>query len=56
MKYHGGINRPSASEEDIAFTKRMKDAGDLLGVQLDDSIIISNGGTYFSFMEAGQLP
>ena len=46
----------SASDEDKAFTQRMKDAGDLLGIQLDDSIIISSSGTYFSFMEAGQLP
>lgn len=45
---------PSPSLEDIQFTKRMKMAGDLVGVELLDHIIIGNNA-YISFNESGQL-
>lgn len=49
-------NHPSGSlnpsKEDIAVTKKMKEAGDLLGVNLLDHIIVSSEG-YYSFRGAG---
>ena len=46
-------NHPSGSTEeseaDVRFTKQMKDAGELLSIQLMDSIIIGDG--YMSFKE-----
>ena len=45
---------PSPSAEDIAFTKRIKDAGELIGVRILDHIIIGAEG-YFSFLDAGLL-
>lgn len=50
-------NHPSGdctpSAEDIRVTKRMKDAGDILGVQLLDHIII--GDNYCSLKEKGYI-
>ena len=38
------------SEEDVALTKKFKAAGDLVGVQLLDHIILgANNGGFFSF-------
>jgi DNA repair protein RadC len=39
---------PSPSNEDIAITRRLREAGDILGVKVLDHIII--GTTYFSFV------
>jgi DNA repair protein RadC len=51
-------NHPSgcntASPEDIELTRRLRDAGDILGIPLLDHIIISRTG-YFSFTEGGLL-
>ena len=51
-------NHPSGSlepsREDRDITKRMVDAGDLLGIPILDHIIFSSRG-YFSFMEEGLL-
>lgn len=41
---------PTPSEADIAFTKRIYQAGELLGVQVLDHVIVSKRG-YFSFKE-----
>lgn len=53
-------NHPSGnlqpSGEDIALTRRLADAGDLLGISLLDHIILSARGEYYSFMEEGRLP
>ena len=46
---------PTPSAEDFDFTNRIREAGDLLNVHLDDSLIISNDGTYYSFMQEGRL-
>ncbi len=43
---------PSPSQMDILLTKRMKQAGDLIGIELSDHIIIGNQ-TYYSFRENG---
>ncbi len=44
---------PTPSREDIEITKRLKEAGDLLGVRLLDHIII--GDTFMSFSNKGLL-
>ena len=45
---------PSASKQDIAITNRLKEAGEIMGVNVLDHIIIGDG-TYFSFVEEGLL-
>jgi DNA repair protein RadC len=52
-------NHPSGmaapSQEDLAFTRHMARAGDLLGVRLVDHLVVARRG-YFSFAEANLLP
>ena len=45
---------PTPSQEDIFTTKRIKNAGDLIGIELLDQIIIGNN-CYISFREQGML-
>jgi DNA repair protein RadC len=45
---------PTPSPEDIAITKRLKDAGELLGVPLIDHLILGDGN-YTSLRERGYL-
>lgn len=45
---------PCPSTEDVAFTHRLKQAGDVLGIQVLDHIIIAEQG-YFSFLDSGLL-
>lgn len=45
---------PTPSREDILITKRIKEAGDLIGIDLLDHIIIGNN-CYISFCEKGLL-
>lgn len=51
-------NHPSGdttpSREDIEITKRLKDAGDLLGIRVLDHLIVGEKG-YFSFANSGTL-
>lgn len=44
----------SPSSEDISITKRLKEAGSILGIEMLDHIIFSEQG-YFSFLEEGKL-
>jgi DNA repair protein RadC len=44
----------SASPEDIELTRRLREAGDILGIPLLDHLIISRTG-FFSFTEGGLL-
>ena len=44
----------SPSPEDIALTTRLVCAGDLMGINVLDHIIVG-AGTYYSFREAGRL-
>jgi DNA repair protein RadC len=44
---------PTPSREDIELTRRLKEAGELLGIKVLDHIII--GERYFSFIEGGML-
>ncbi|MFW7387552.1 JAB domain-containing protein [Vagococcus fluvialis] len=45
---------PEPSKQDMLLTKRVKEAGNLLGIELLDHLIISDG-TYYSFKEENQL-
>lgn len=45
---------PSPSREDREITRRLKEAGDLLGIKVLDHIITGDGN-YFSFVEMGLL-
>lgn len=53
-------NHPSGdttpSEEDQTVTKRIHEAGMLLGVPLLDHVIIGAGGSYASFREMRKIP
>ena len=50
-------NHPSGevqpSKEDIHFTKRLNDAGQIIGIKVLDHIIIGEGGRYASLKEKG---
>lgn len=44
---------PSPSREDIQCTRRIAEAGKLLGIILQDHIILGDNDCYYSFKEAG---
>ena len=50
-------NHPSGdvtpSGEDISITRRLQEAGDILGIKVLDHLIIGAGGRYKSFKEDG---
>ncbi len=46
---------PTPSLEDIELTRRLAQAAELVGVPLDDAIIVGEEGRYFSLREAGRL-
>lgn len=54
-----GHNHPSGqvtpSADDVALTRRLVTAGQVLGIDCADHIIVSAEGRYFSFRDAGQL-
>ena len=43
---------PAPSPDDVALTRRLADAGRLIGVDVADHIIVTAEGRYFSFKEA----
>ena len=45
---------PTPSAEDIAITRRLKEAGDIMGMKILDHIIVGDG-EYLSFVERGLL-
>lgn len=45
---------PTPSSEDIAITRRLKEAGEIMGIKVLDHIIIGDG-QYLSFVERGLL-
>jgi DNA repair protein RadC len=45
---------PSPSSEDIAITRRLKEAGEIMGIKVLDHIIVGDG-EYLSFVERGLL-
>lgn len=54
-----GHNHPSGdtrpSQEDILLTKRLAQAGEILGIKVLDHVIIGSEGKYFSFRDNGML-
>jgi len=52
-------NHPSGdctpSGEDIAMTKRLKEASEIMGIPLLDHLVVSGDGCYYSFAEHGQI-
>jgi len=46
---------PTPSAADISVTKRLKEAGILIGIELLDHIIIVNNDNYYSFREKGMI-
>lgn len=46
---------PTPSRDDVSLTKRLIDAGELLGIPVLDHIIIGDTGRYCSFKETGRL-
>ena len=46
---------PSPSGEDRSVTRRLAEAGQLLGIEVLDHVVVARGG-HFSFREAGDLP
>jgi DNA repair protein RadC len=45
---------PSPSQEDLSITRRLKEAGEIMGIKVLDHIIIGDG-QYLSFVERGLL-
>jgi DNA repair protein RadC len=45
---------PTPSSEDIAITRRLKEAGEIIGVKVLDHVIVGDG-EYLSFVERGLL-
>ena len=45
---------PTPSSEDIAITRRLKEAGEIMGIKILDHIIVGDG-EYLSFVERGLL-
>jgi len=45
---------PTPSSEDISITRRLKEAGEIMGIRLLDHIIVGDG-EYLSFVERGLL-
>ena len=45
---------PAPSSEDIAITRRLRDAGDIMGIKVLDHIIVGDG-EYVSFVERGLM-
>jgi DNA repair protein RadC len=45
---------PAPSSEDVALTGRVRRAGEILGVELLDHVVLGDGD-YFSFLDAGLL-
>lgn len=45
---------PAPSSEDVSITRRLKEAGEIMGIRVLDHVIVGDG-TYFSFTEGGML-
>jgi DNA repair protein RadC len=47
---------PSPSREDADLTRRLWEAGKLLGIRFLDHVIIGDPGRYYSFCDQGEFP
>lgn len=52
---HPSSGDPTPSQEDLEVTKRLVEAGKILGIQVLDHIIIGSNSKYISFKEKGIL-
>jgi DNA repair protein RadC len=48
-------NAPNPSDEDRAFTEKIWEASEILGIPILDHIIVTNAGAFFSFADHGLL-
>jgi DNA repair protein RadC len=55
MAHNHPSGDPEPSEEDLRITRRLIDAGRIVGIELLDHIIIGNGGGFHSFKERGLI-
>jgi DNA repair protein RadC len=46
---------PAPSDQDKAVTRRLVEAGQVLGISVLDHVIVGDAGAYFSFREAGDM-
>lgn len=46
---------PSPSAEDLAFTRRLAEAGEVVGVRMVDHLIVGTGGRWVSLRERGVM-
>ena len=46
---------PEPSDDDVAITKRLHEAGKILGIELLDHIIVTHGPAFTSFKAQGRL-
>lgn len=44
---------PSPSPEDVSLTRRLREAGEILGIPVLDHVILGDGERYYSFTDAG---
>jgi DNA repair protein RadC len=44
---------PSPSTEDVELTRRLRQAGDIVGIRVLDHVIVATDG-HFSFVDAGR--
>jgi len=49
-----GDTRPSPEDRDV--TQRLSKAGEVLGIQVLDHVILGRGTTFHSFRDAGEMP
>ena len=46
---------PTPSPDDVALTTRLVQAGEIVGIQVVDHLIVGEAGRYYSFSEGGRL-
>lgn len=46
---------PYPSQEDLQVTKRLEEAGKILGIEVLDHVIVSDSDAYYSFKEKGHI-
>lgn len=47
---------PTPSREDLEITKRLVEAGNIMGIEVIDHVVIGDNGKYVSLKERGDIP
>lgn len=55
MAHNHPSGDPNPSKEDMGITKRLVEAGEILGIKIIDHIIVGDGDRYYSFKENDHL-